>query len=169
MATFLDPSTVKYLLNDERHEAERLITAILTNQLPITQTRPATQTKKVIRENVIDSFASSCDLKPNDEYLAKDSVYSLEEEFAFYMTSRKENALDVCTYWRNNHFRLPQLATVVRKYSIIAAASTPSESRFSTANYVARKERSSLSSRNLRFSMILKEKSKFDKIILKKE
>ena len=41
--------------------------------------------------------------------------------------------------------------------------------KFSTANYNARKERSALSSRNLRFSMILKEKSKIENIKLKEK
>jgi hypothetical protein len=48
------------------------------------------------------------------------------------------------------------LASAVRKYCIIPASSIAVESAFSEANFIQRKERSSLSSKNLRFTLVLK-------------
>ena len=48
------------------------------------------------------------------------------------------------------------LASLVRKYLIIPASSVSSESAFSVANFIQRKERSTLSSKALKKSIILK-------------
>ena len=48
------------------------------------------------------------------------------------------------------------LASAVRKYCIIPASSVAVESAFSEANFIQRKERSSLSSKNLRYTLVLK-------------
>jgi len=50
------------------------------------------------------------------------------------------------------------LVFYVKYYSIILAFSVSDESSFSKANFLQRKERSSLSSENLRYTMILKQK-----------
>ena len=46
---------------------------------------------------------------------------------------------------------------------MIQASSVASESAFSIANYVKRKERSALSAENLRYSMFLREKQIIEK------
>ena len=51
----------------------------------------------------------------------------------------------------------PILTAFVRRYSLIPAASVPSEAAFSIANFIQRKERSVMSSKMLRISMIMKE------------
>ena len=79
---------------------------------------------------------------------------------AYYLTSSQDNPLDISLYWGNNSSKLPLLASLVRKYCIIQATS---ESIFSIANYLGCKERASLSLRNFRFSMILREEPKFEK------
>jgi hypothetical protein len=52
-------------------------------------------------------------------------------------------------FWYENKFKFSRLVEVVKKYSIIPASSVASESAFSEANYIQRKERASLSSKNL--------------------
>ena len=108
-------------------------------------------------------FTSSCGFTVENENFSSKKGYTLKQELAYYLTSRQDNPLDISSYWRNNSSKLPLLASLVRKYCIIQATSVASESRFSIANYVGRKERASLSSRNLRFSMILREEPKFEK------
>ena len=137
----------------------------------------ATTTSNEKRTNEIDDFGLACGFKAEDETLSKNKAFTLKQELAFYLTSRQENSSYISTFWRSNSAKLPlyfifEFSSLVRKYCIIQATlqfiQVPSESRFSIAKYVSRKERASLSSRNLRFSMILREKPKFEKIILKK-
>jgi hypothetical protein len=84
-------------------------------------------------------------------FRAKKDKHTLKQELAYYLTSRQD---------------------IVRYFIILEkqfqATSDVSESIFSIANYVGRKERASLSSRNLRFSMILREEPKFENKVLKK-
>ena len=108
-------------------------------------------------------FASSCGFTVENENFSSKKGYTLKQELAYYLTSRQDNPLDISSYWRNNSSKLPLLVSLVRKYCIIQATSVASESIFRIANYVGRKERASLSSRNLRFSMILREEPKFEK------
>ena len=63
-----------------------------------------------------------------------------------------------------NHGKIPQLALLAKKLNIISASSVPSESQFSIAGYINRKERSSLSTANFRYSMCLKDKYKLESI-----
>ena len=164
----LDPTSIKYLNAQEKESAEKLIIAMFPKNISTNSASLATTTSNEKRTNEIDDFGLACGFKAEDETLSKNKAFTLKQELAFYLTSRQENTSDISTFWRSNSVKLPLLASLVRKYCIIQATSVPSESRFSIANYVSRKERASLSSRNLRFSMILREKPKFEKIILKK-
>jgi hypothetical protein len=57
---------------------------------------------------------------------------------------------------------LPKLFNLLLRTNIICATSVPSESAFSVAGYIQRKERCRLKSKNLRFLMLTKQ---FDKLI----
>ena len=61
-------------------------------------------------------------------------------------------------FWCEHSKDMPMLAILARKYLAISASSVPSESAFSVANYVLRKNRLALSSRNLKYTMFLKDK-----------
>ena len=80
--------------------------------------------------------------------------FTIKEEISQYTALRLENTKNLSDFWRTQQKRLPILASAVRKFCIIPASSVPSESRFSIANYAARKERSNLTSKNLRYLMI---------------
>ena len=59
-------------------------------------------------------------------------------------------------FWFNLHSEIPKLANLTKKYNAISASSVPSESAFSVANYIQRKQRSNLSPNSLKYSMVLK-------------
>ena len=82
---------------------------------------------------------------------------------AIYIISKGQYA-DVSAYWRDHERKLPKLSSLVRKYGMIQASSVASESAFSIANYIQRKERSSLSAKNLRYSIFLRDMPKIDKL-----
>ncbi len=52
----------------------------------------------------------------------------------------------------------------MKKINIISATSAPSESAFSVAGYIQRRERSRLSSQNLRYSLLTKQADKLNEI-----
>jgi aminopeptidase C len=64
--------------------------------------------------------------------------------------------LDLSSFWKKNCTQLPLLASLVRKYLIIPASSVSSESSFSVANFIQRKERSALSSKSFKQAIILR-------------
>lgn len=59
-------------------------------------------------------------------------------------------------FWRTYEFTIPYLFSLAKRYLCTPATSVPSESAFSISSYVARKERSRLSTRNVEMTMFLK-------------
>jgi hypothetical protein len=88
--------------------------------------------------------------------MPKPADKEIEEELNYFKKKISNNTLDFSNFWKKHATYLPMLASEVRKVCFIAASSVASESSFSEANFIQRKERSSLSSKNLRFSMIFK-------------
>jgi len=82
--------------------------------------------------------------------------FDIDKEFIIYHQTRTLEE-DFSKYWQSYSGQLPILAVFVQHYSIIPASSVSSEAAFSIANYYQRKERSNLSSKSLRYSMILRE------------
>jgi len=59
-------------------------------------------------------------------------------------------------FWSTHRQSFPRLITLVYRYCLVPATSVASESAFSIAGFIARKQRSSLSSRTLRHLLVLK-------------
>ena len=110
--------------------------------------------------NSVDKFAKECGLEVDHQLISEQIPLTIKDEIAKYTTIRISNTLNLVDFWRINQKLMPRLAFMVKKYCSILATSVASESRFRIANFVARKERASLSSKNLRYTMILREKSK---------
>ena len=83
------------------------------------------------------------------------NTLTLKEELSLYLSKCKASN-DFDTFWKENQTSMPLLASFVRRYGIIPATSVASESAFSVAGYVNRKQRSSLSPSTLRYLMVLK-------------
>jgi hypothetical protein len=90
-------------------------------------------------------------LKPN----TKTSPLTLKQEFSLHV-SASTSATDFKTYWNDNKNRLPILSSYSRRYNCVPATSAASESAFSVAGYIDRKQRASLSTTTLRYQMLLK-------------
>ena len=114
------------------------------------------------RSTEIKDFNNMCGVttnKSNDS----NKILSTKEEIALYISTKSQYS-DISAYWHDNEQKLPKLSSLVRKYCMIQASSVASESAFSIANYIQRKERSSLSSENLRYSIFLREMPKIEKL-----
>ena len=81
---------------------------------------------------------------------------SIKEELSMYVSTYKQSK-DFESFWNEKQNMLPTLSLLVRRYSIIPATSVASESAFSVAGYIQRKQRASLSPTTLRYLMLLKQ------------
>ena len=61
-------------------------------------------------------------------------------------------------FWQQNRNELKSLSKMALDYLVCPATSVPSESAFSIASYLLRKQRSRLTPDNLCYSMFLKDK-----------
>ena len=71
-------------------------------------------------------------------------------------TNAIKTKLQFREFWRIHRSSFPRLVLLVHRYCIIPATSVTSESAFSISGFLARKQRSSLSSRTLRHLLVLK-------------
>jgi hypothetical protein len=106
---------------------------------------------------MLDSFAKKFGLKPNNTIQIKEvEKNSIKVEIKEYKINLEKNILTFSSFWKTYSTQFPLLASQVRKYCIVPFSSVAVESSFSDANFLQRKERSSLSSKNLRYSSVLK-------------
>ena len=100
------------------------------------------------KKNNFSSLIYKRAIKPIDK--------AIKDELNYYKKEISINKLDFSNFWKKHSTSLPLSASNVRKFCIIPASSVASESSFSEANLIQRKERSSLSSKNLSFSIVIK-------------
>lgn len=95
------------------------------------------------------------------------SRLSIEEQLALYRSLASREYTDIVEhgkihdsfeFWNRFDNKLPLLAFFARQRLIVPATSVPSESLFSVAAYIGRKERSRLTPENLSISVFLKDK-----------
>ena len=91
----------------------------------------------------------------------QEKTLSIDEEIGLYISSiGTYQNIKFSSFWSNHEKRLPIMSSVARRISIIPASSVPCESTFSVAGYLRRKERYSLSSQAMRYSLVLKDHHK---------
>ncbi|CAF2755436.1 unnamed protein product [Rotaria sp. Silwood2] len=100
------------------------------------------------------SSSADAETAPKPEQKAK--PFTLKQEFSLHI-STSTSCKDFQTYWDENKTRLPILASCARRYNCASTTSVASESAFSVAGYIDRKQRASLSTTTLRYLMLLKQ------------
>ena len=167
MAAFLDPSIYNFLSDADRQSAKKLISQQINHfepdrGLPI----QATTTPKVTtKSEVLGHLASLCGHTVDGSLAmtANGKQMTIDEEISTYVKSaRSSNEFE--KFWCNHHADMSRLARVVRRLNGIPATSVASESLFSTAGFLNRKQRSSLSSSALRHCIVLKDKHMLQKL-----
>lgn len=105
----------------------------------------------------INHFLAGCGFDATTINSTNTSVTrTIREEIAYYIDKVK-NYMSFEEFWRSYQFELPCLTSLVRCFNVRPSSSVPSESLFSVAAYVNRKQRSSLSPESLMYSMILRD------------
>lgn len=113
--------------------------------------------------DVFDEFDRLCGLKPAEKLPVGVKQLSIDEEISFFIKAAQA-ADDFRRFWIIHQSALPRLAALVRRFNICPATSVASESTFSVAGYLQRKQRSSLSSSSMRYSILLKNKTAINKL-----
>lgn len=149
----MNPITCKHLSKDDITKAQKLIRNRKNLIKSVDARREHKKKSSDFNKRVLDRFAELCYTPTNDQ---NDSHLDINREFNLYMSTYSQSD-DFSKYWQTFSSKLPILTCFVKSYSIIPASSVASESAFSIANYIQRKERSNLSSKMLQYSMILRE------------
>lgn len=89
---------------------------------------------------------------------------SIEDELVLFNQAIQSFRRDFSSFWIEYRDKFSRLYRVALRVNIIPATSVASESVFSVAGYVARKQRASLSSTSLRELMVLKESHRLDSL-----
>jgi hypothetical protein len=89
-------------------------------------------------------------------------LLSIEEKLVLFTQSIQTFKDDFASFWVQHGGRYCRLYLVARRVNIIATTSVPSESIFSIAGFVVRKQRTSLSSTSLWYLVVLKESHRLD-------
>jgi hypothetical protein len=106
---------------------------------------------------VIHNFLNKCGVVSGINQTSSKKSLTIQQELA-KLSSIPKDDYQFDSFWQEHGKALPKLATVARKYLCISSSSVPSESTFSTSNYVLRKNRLALSSKNVKYTMFLKDK-----------
>jgi hypothetical protein len=106
---------------------------------------------------VIKHFLNKCGFTSNNTMMSSVRMLTIEQEIAKLSSIPKDNH-EVKSFWQAHGQEMPKLTMIARKYLCICATSVPSESAFSVSNYVLRKNRLALASKNVKHTMFLKDK-----------
>ncbi len=156
----MDPSTYKHLSATDKSDAKSLILSekSLINSVKINResesASPSSETGN-LSNSVIDQLAIMCGYDPNPQE-SESYVFDLNKEFNLFESTCIQ-AEGFSKYWQTNSSELSILTAFVKKYSAISASSVPTEACFSVAHFIQRKERRNLSSKSLRYLMVLRE------------
>lgn len=154
----MDPNTITFLSDSERNRVEKSITSFFKHNTTTEKKKNSTKEK-----NSLADLAEACGVTI-DNTKKKNKKLTIREEIDHYKTTCTKSKLKFEEYWHSKASFLSLLASLVRKYCAIPASSVASESAFSIANFIQRKERSALSEDTLRSSMLLRQKDMIKKI-----
>ncbi|CAF1412013.1 unnamed protein product [Adineta steineri] len=165
IACFLDPETIFLMTPNDKEKAHEFITNEARYRKLSSQTNSSasissnTNNRTLLNKNSyqLNDFLARCGLPSHTTNSTRiDTNKSITEELSHYM-----NKIDSSTtfedFWVANEKELPCLSVLVRSFNIRPVTSIPSESLFSIAAYVNRKQRCSLSPRTLMYSMLLRD------------
>lgn len=105
----------------------------------------------------MNNFLNKCGMGSGVIQSGFKRILTIEQELSKLSSIPKDN-YQFDSFWQDYGKELPLLTMIARKYLSIPSSSVPSESAFSTTNYMVRKNRQGLSSKSITYSMFLKDK-----------
>ena len=113
---------------------------------------------KVSNQAKLKMFREQCGIAAVSKSTINKGLNNIKQEIALFESIEKNDTNTFSTFWKQHSSSLPTLVSMARRYGPLPATSVPSESSFSVAGYLARKSRSSLSPKSLKYCMFLKDK-----------
>ncbi|CAF3438375.1 unnamed protein product, partial [Rotaria sp. Silwood2] len=180
VAAFLDPieycrlrrrpielqAAITLLKSEMQKETQRLAenTAVVQTNINKSHSNSINTSSINEKKSNIDSLFSLCGISsPSVDTPPAKKNWSIDEEIGFYMSSiNVEQPMKLSHYWSAQESRLPLMSAIVRRISIIPSSAVPCESTFSIAGYIRRKQRCSLSTSAIRYSLVLKDYHKLE-------
>jgi hypothetical protein len=154
----LDKAVAKKLLiaenNKKVNSTQSTISISTTSDLPnqtVSSRKPSSNAER------LKLFRLKCGIVDEPQESVKTKALTFRQELAkFESLDKMDHSFN--TFWKTYEASLPTLSKMARRYGCVPASSIPSESSFSIAGHIARKSRSSLSAKSLKYSMFLKDK-----------
>ncbi|CAF2053132.1 unnamed protein product [Rotaria magnacalcarata] len=130
-----------------------------SSTLTMRRSQPSTNssTKTISTTDRLKAFREKCGIIETSSAPVKSKTITLRQELIKYETFDK-NEQSFASFWKKYVNLLPQLSNMARRYGSVPASSVPCESSFSIANHIVRKTRTSLTPKNLKYSLFLKDK-----------
>lgn len=159
VASYLDPSAHQYLSSEEKRITHLTLETMLQSEGGSHShgCDHLSTLKSKNQSNLLEKLRIMVGGTPN-----KPSSISMDDEMTLFSQSIHSFDGDFSTFWIQNRQQFPRLFRLAQRFSIIAATSVPSESAFSIAGFINRKQRSALSSNSLRRLVMLKESHRFE-------
>ncbi|CAF4088679.1 unnamed protein product [Adineta steineri] len=167
IAAFLDPETHNDMSQDDFSKAMEIVKQKLEQMSTTTSSSTTTTTTRssflplsLPTSQMTFSKKDAAKQRMNQlagigMNLSNDRSITAAVEISLFTNAIKTNQ-SFKEFWSTHNQSFPRLVTLVRRYSIVPATSVASESAFSVCWFIARKQRSSLSSRTLRQLLVLK-------------
>ncbi|CAF3985596.1 unnamed protein product [Rotaria sp. Silwood1] len=161
IASYLDPEAHDELSEEDKQTAKTILPGLMKNvsqsigNSSISTSSIVTKTKQTLTDKLKNMVGISTNVKLS-------SSLTIEHELVLFSQAIQSFESDFSSFWLQYRDRFSRLYRIALRVSIIPATSVPSESIFSVAGYVARKQRASLSSKSLRHLMVLKERHRLD-------
>ncbi|CAF1634855.1 unnamed protein product [Didymodactylos carnosus] len=164
-------------MGNERSKLEREIKQIYKDMMDgrddsetATVATPPSQKPKQSATTSVTSFLQAARSSNSSTQKARKSC-TISEQLAVYRSLATAEFVEICDrgkkpdvmlFWQSNIDKIPFLAKLAKRYLATPSTSVPSESAFSMAGYLARKQRARLTPQNLSDSVFLKDKFNAD-------
>jgi hypothetical protein len=161
MASYLDPASHRNLSEEDKQAAKAILPNLMKKESQAINSSSTSTCSAVTKANqtLTDKLKIMVGMSTN---MRQSRLLTIEDELTLFTQAIQSFKGNFSSFWLQYRERFSRLYRVAQRVNIIPATSVPSESVFSISGFVARKQRTSLSSTSLRHLMVLKESHRLD-------
>jgi hypothetical protein len=161
VAIYPDPESYQQLSPEDKQAAKTILPSFMKKEIQFIINFPASPSSVVTKTSQTLTEKLKIMVGMPEKVKASKS-FTVEDELVLFTQAVQSFKSDFSSFWLQYRERFTRLFRVAQRVNIIPATSVASESVFSIAGFVARKQRTSLSSKSLRHLMVLKESHRLD-------
>ncbi|CAF0917002.1 unnamed protein product [Adineta steineri] len=163
IASFLDPETFTDMSVEDKQKAKAILPTYMKKESQFI-VESTTSTPSAINKSS-QSLTEKLKMMVGISTTVRTTrPPSIDDEIVLFIQAIQAFSGSFSTFWLQYRGRFTRLYRVALRVNIIPATSVPSETIFSIAGFISRKQRSSLSSTSLRHLMVLKESHKLEQL-----